>query len=61
MLFKTALVLLAAWLLGVLGIYTVGNLVHVLLLIGLLLLLLTFAKGRDAALRGGTGSPPHNV
>ena len=61
MLFKTALVLLAAWFLGVLGVYTVGNLVHVLLLIGLLLLLLAFVKGRDAALRGATGSPPSHV
>ena len=35
MLVKTALILLAAWLLGVLGLYSVGERVHVLLLVGL--------------------------
>jgi hypothetical protein len=51
MLFKTALVLLVAWLLGVLGVYSVGQLVHLLLLGGLMLLLLAFLKARDAAAR----------
>ena len=51
MLFKSALVLLAAWVLGILGAYRVGNVVHVLLLVGLLFLLLAFSKARDAALR----------
>jgi hypothetical protein len=51
MLFKIALVLLVAWLLGVLGIYRVGELVHILLLTGLMTLLLGFLKARDAALR----------
>jgi len=51
MLIKSALVLLVAWLLGVLGIYRVGELVHVLLLVGLMLLLLGILKGRDAAAR----------
>jgi hypothetical protein len=51
MLFKTALVLLMAWLLGVLGVYRVGELVHLLLLVGLMLLLLAFLKARDAAAR----------
>ena len=31
MLFKTAFVLLSAWLLGVFGLYRIGDLVHVLL------------------------------
>jgi hypothetical protein len=57
MLFKTALVLLAAWVLGALGVYTLGNMVHVLLLVGLLFLLLAFSKARDAALRRATERP----
>jgi hypothetical protein len=60
MLFTTALVLLVAWLLGVLGVYTVGKSVHVLLLIGLLLMLLALVKARDAELRRvGTGPSDH--
>lgn len=49
MLFTVALILLAAWLLGVLGLYAAGDAVHVLLLIGLMLLLLSFLRARDAA------------
>jgi hypothetical protein len=49
MLFKAAFLLLIAWLLGVLGVYRVGTLVHVLLLVGLMLLLLAALKARDAA------------
>jgi Family of unknown function (DUF5670) len=51
MLFKAALVLLAIWLLGLVGVYRVGDLVHVFLLVGLMLLLLAMLKARDAALR----------
>ena len=58
MLFRIALVLLAAWLLGVVGVYTVGDLVHVLLLVGLMLLLLAFLRARDAAVRRAVGGPP---
>jgi hypothetical protein len=49
MLFKIALALLCVWGLGVAGVYAVGQIVHVLLLVGLLLLLLSFAKAHDAA------------
>jgi hypothetical protein len=56
MLFKTALVLLIAWLLGVLGVYTIGQLVHVLLLVGLMLLLLSTARALDARRGIGTHS-----
>ena len=49
MLFKIAFVLLIAWLLGVLGPFRIGDLVHVLLLVGLMLLLLGALKARDAA------------
>ena len=51
MLFKISLLLLAAWMLGVVGVYNLGTLVHVLLLVGLLLLLMAFLRARDAALR----------
>lgn len=53
MLLKIALLLLAAWLLGIMGVYRVGELVHILLLAGLTLLLLAFLKARDGA---GTAS-----
>ena len=51
MLFKAALVLLAIWMLGLAGVYRAGDLVHVFLLVGLMLLLLAMLKARDAALR----------
>jgi len=55
MLFKAAFTLLAIWLLGMFGVYGVGDVAHIFLLVGLLLLLLAVMKGRDAALR-----PPRN-
>jgi len=51
MLLKAALALLFVWLLGVAGIFVVGTIIHVLLLFGLMLLLLGFLKGHDAAAR----------
>ena len=57
MLFKAAIALLAIWLLGcMVGVYRVGDLAHVFLLVGLMLLLLAMLKARDAALR--PPSPP---
>ena len=50
MLFTVAIVLLCAWVASLSGAFPGGDLSHVLLLVGLLLLLLTFAKRRDAAL-----------
>ena len=50
MLFKSAFVLLSVWLLGVLGLYRIGEIVHVLLLVGLMLLMLGALKARDAAI-----------
>ena len=50
-LFKTALALLVTWGLGIAGVYAVGQMVHVLLLVGLMLLLLSFAKSHDSAVR----------
>ena len=51
MLLKAAILLLIAWLLGIVGVYDVGSLVHVLLLVGLMLLLLGMLQARDAAAR----------
>ena len=51
MLFKTALALLVAWVIGVVTVDRGGDLVHVLLLVGLGLLLLAFLRARDAAMR----------
>ena len=53
---KAALLLLFIWLLGVVGVYDVGRLVHVPLLVGLMLLLLAFLKARDAAASDRTDS-----
>jgi hypothetical protein len=50
MLFKTALALLVAWVIGVLAVDRGGDLVHVLLLVGLGLLLLACLRARDAAM-----------
>ena len=57
MLFKIALVLLSLWMLGVAGVYKIGDLVHGLLLVGLMLLLLAFLRARDAAARRRVGGP----
>jgi hypothetical protein len=51
MLIKIGLVLLAVWLLGLVGVYRIGDLFHVFLLVGLMLLLLGFLRARDAAVR----------
>ena len=51
MLFKVAFVLLLLWLLGMGGLYRIGDFLHALLLVGLMLLMMAFIKARDAALR----------
>ena len=53
MLLKIAFALLIVWLLGVLGLYRIGDLVHVFLLVGLMLFLLGALKARDAAAARG--------
>ena len=57
MLFTIALALLAVWLLGVVGLYTIDDLVHVLLLVGFGLLLLAFLRARDAAVKRAVSGP----
>ena len=46
MLFTLAVILLIAWLLGVVGTYTIGAFVHVLLVIALVLFLVGLISGR---------------
>lgn len=53
----SALLLLAVWAAGVLGLYEGGAAVHVPLLIGLLLLLISFLRAREASSRGGRSGP----
>lgn len=60
MLLKTAFVLLFAWLLGNVGLYRIGDGVHVLLLVGMLLLLLGLIKARDAAAHRARGNAKPN-
>lgn len=55
MLFTVGLVLLALWFLGLFGIYSVGDVFHGFLLVGLMLLLLAFVQAREAALRRPVG------
>jgi hypothetical protein len=51
MLFKISLVLLSAWFLGVLGTYSAERVQHGFFLAGFMLMLLAFARARDAAMR----------
>jgi hypothetical protein len=46
MLLTLAVILLILWLLGVVGTYTIGAFVHVLLVVALVLFLVSFISGR---------------
>ena len=46
MLFILAVILLIAWLLGVVGTYTIGAFVHILLVIAIVLFLVRLISGR---------------
>jgi hypothetical protein len=46
MLYTIAVILLIAWLLGVVGTYTVGAFVHVLLIIAIVLFVVGLVSGR---------------
>jgi asparagine N-glycosylation enzyme membrane subunit Stt3 len=46
MLYTLAVILLIAWLLGVVGIYTIGAFVHLLLVVALVLFLVQLLGGR---------------
>lgn len=46
MLYTIAVILLVAWLLGFVGIYTIGAFVHVLLVVAIVLVILGLLGGR---------------
>lgn len=46
MLYTIAVILLVAWLLGVVGTYTIGAVVHVLLVVAIVLFLIGLLSGR---------------
>jgi Family of unknown function (DUF5670) len=46
MLYTLAVILFIAWLLGIVGTYTIGTFVHVLLIVAIVLLLVGFLNGR---------------
>ena len=47
MLYTTALVLLVAWLLGIVGTYTIGSIVHLLLVVAIIVFVIAvFSKPR---------------
>jgi uncharacterized membrane protein len=46
MLFTLAMILLFAWLLGLVGVYTIGSIVHVLLVVAIVLFLIGLISGR---------------
>ena len=48
MLYTFAVILLIAWLLGLVGTYTIGPFVHVLLVVALVLFVVQMASGRRA-------------
>jgi hypothetical protein len=49
MLYTIAIILLVAWLLGVVGTYTIGTFVHVLLVLAIVLFVLGLLRGRRVA------------
>ena len=49
MLYTLAVILLIAWLLGIVGAYTIGAFVHVLLVVAIVLFLVGFISGRTVA------------
>jgi Family of unknown function (DUF5670) len=50
MLMTLAVILLVAWLLGIVGTYTIGTFVHVLLVLAIVLFLVSIISGRRTVL-----------
>lgn len=48
MLWTIAVILLVLWLLGLLSSYTVGGLIHILLVVAIVMVLLNLIRGRRA-------------
>lgn len=47
MLFTIAIILLVLWILGVVGVYTIGWFIHVLLIAAIILFLVRIIQGRN--------------
>ncbi len=47
MLYTLALVLIIAWLLGLISSYTIGGFIHILLVIAIIMVLVRLIQGRD--------------
>ncbi len=48
MLYTIAIVLIILWLLGLVSSYTMGGLIHILLVVALIVIVLNFVRGRKA-------------
>lgn len=48
MLYTLAVILLVLWLLGMVGSYTVGGLIHILLVVAIVMVILNLVRGRRA-------------
>lgn len=46
MLYTLAVILLVLWLLGMVGSYTLGGFIHILLVVALVMVILNLARGR---------------
>ena len=46
MLFTIAMILLFAWLLGLVGVYTIGSILHIFLVVAIVLFLVGLISGR---------------
>lgn len=57
MLFKISLLMLGLWLVGVSGLVAVGQAIHVFLLVGIMLLLLSLLRSRDEVARQARNGP----
>ena len=48
MLYTLAVILLILWLLGMVGSYTMGGLIHILLVVAVVMIILNLVRGRRA-------------
>lgn len=48
MLYTLAVILLVLWLLGMVGSYTMGGLIHILLVVAIVMVILNLVRGRRA-------------
>ena len=48
MLYTLAVILLVLWLLGMVGSYTLGGLIHILLVVAVVMVILNLVRGRRA-------------